>query len=67
MDDATNRYRVRIGESPDGWRVAIEDPAGVVVMERACNDGAEARTFASTVRQHIYWLSPDTFRSYYLI
>ena len=57
----------RIGEAPDGWRVAIEDPAGVVVMERACADGSEARTFASTVRQHIYWLSPDTFRAYYRI
>jgi hypothetical protein len=67
VGDAANGYRVHIGESPDGWRVAIEDPAGVVVMERACRDGAEARTFASTVRQHIYWLSPDTFRSYYLI
>jgi hypothetical protein len=67
MDDGVNGYRVRIGDSPDGWRVAIEDPTGVVVMERACADRSEARTFASTVRQHIYWLSPSTFRSYYRI
>ena len=67
MDDGANSYRVRIGDGPDGWRVAIEDPTGVVVMERACADGSEARTFASTVRQHIYWLSPSTFRSYYRI
>jgi hypothetical protein len=67
MDDGTNDYRVRIGDGLDGWRVAIEDPTGVVVMERACADRSEARTFASTVRQHIYWLSPSTFRSYYRI
>jgi hypothetical protein len=28
-------------------------------------DEAEARTFASTVQQHIYWLSPEKFREYY--
>ena len=62
-----NGYRVRIAEAQDGWRVAIEDPAGDVVMERVCADGSEARTFASTVRQHIYWLSPDKFRDYYRV
>jgi RPA family protein len=63
-----NGYLVRIDEVPDdGWRVTVEDPAGVVVMERACADGSEARTFASTVRQHIYWLSPGKFREYYRI
>lgn len=67
MSDGANRYRVRIDEASDGWRVAIQDPAGIVVMERACADGSEARTFASTVRQHIYWLSPSTFREYYRI
>ncbi len=65
--DGENGYRVRIAESQGGWRVAIEDPAGDVVMERACADGSEARTFASTVRQHIYWLSPDKFRDYYRV
>ncbi|MGZ5297370.1 MAG: hypothetical protein ACXWYT_10625 [Actinomycetota bacterium] len=67
MGDAANGYRVRIAYAPDGWRVAIEDPAGVVVMERACADGSEARTFASTVRQHIYWLSAGKLREYYRI
>ena len=50
-----------------GWRVAILNPAGEVVAERACHDGAEARTYASTVRQHIHWLSPEKFREYYRI
>jgi hypothetical protein len=27
----------------------------------------EARTFASTIQQHIYWLSPAKFREYYKI
>ena len=45
----------------------ILDPEGEVVAERACRDGAEARTFASTVRQHIYWLSPQKFREYYRV
>ena len=38
MGDGANGYRVRIAEAPDGWRVAIEDPGGIVVMERACAD-----------------------------
>lgn len=67
MGDAANGYRVRIADASNGWRVAIEDPEGVVVMERVCVDGAEARTFASTVRQHIYWLSPGKFREFYRI
>jgi hypothetical protein len=45
----------------------ILSPQGDVVAERACSDGAEARTYASTVRQHIYWLSPEKFREYYRI
>ena len=67
MASGKNGFRVRIADAPDGWRVAIEDPAGLVVLERACADGSEARTFASTVRQHIYWLSPSTFREYYRV
>jgi hypothetical protein len=60
-----NGFRVRIADAPDGWRVTIEDPAGLVVLDRACADRSEARAFASTVRQHIYWLSPPKFREYY--
>jgi hypothetical protein len=67
VGDDVNDYRVRIAVAPDGWRVAIEDPAGDVVLERACVDGSEARTFASTVRQHIYWLSQGKFREYYRV
>jgi hypothetical protein len=63
----TNGFRVRIADAKDAWRVVIEDPAGVVVLERACSDGSEARAFASTVRQHIYWLSPPKFREYYRV
>jgi hypothetical protein len=65
--EPANGYAVRIDDDADGWRVTIEDPAGAVVLERACRDGSEARTFASTVRQHLYWLSAETFRSYYRI
>ena len=67
MADRDNGYQVRIDNAVDGWCVTIEDPAGEVVLERACRDGSEARTYASTVRQHLYWLSADTFRSYYRI
>ncbi len=62
-----NGYEVGIEDAPSGWRVVIRDPQGQVVGERPCHDGAEARTYASTVRQHIYWLSPEKFREYYLV
>lgn len=60
-----NRFGVKMHEDAAGWRVAIVDPDGAVVAERACRDQTEARTYASTVRQHIYWLSPERFRAYY--
>jgi hypothetical protein len=62
-----NGYDVRIEDAPSGWRVVIRDPDGQVVGERPCRDGAEARTYASTVRQHIYWLSAEKFREYYRV
>jgi hypothetical protein len=65
MSAGENGFGVELRESDQGWRVTIVDPAGSVVGERACRDRSEARTFASTVRQHIYWLSADRFRSYY--
>ena len=64
---AENRYRVEILGDQGSWSVAIVDPGGEVVSERACRDGAEARTYASTVRQHIHWLSEQKFREYYRI
>jgi hypothetical protein len=35
------------------------------VSERACTDQSEARLYASTVEQHIDWLSEDQFRRFY--
>jgi hypothetical protein len=63
----TAAYEVSIAETAEGWRVRITDTAGAIALERGCRDGSEARTFASTVRQHLYWLSPERFREYYEI
>jgi hypothetical protein len=60
-----NRYRVEIQVAETGPRVLILDPGGRTVSERACRDEAEARLYASTVHQHIYWLSEEQFRRYY--
>jgi hypothetical protein len=60
-------FEVEVRGDDGTWRVAILNSEGEVVAERACHDGAEARTYASTVRQHIYWLSPGKFREYYRI
>ena len=60
-------YTVEVRDGDEGWRVAIVGDGGAVVSERACRDGAEARTYASTVRQHLSWLSSDKFREYYRI
>ncbi len=59
-----NAYRVDVRQS-DGWTVAILDPAGREVATRDCRDETEAWTYASTARQHIYWLSETKFREYY--
>jgi hypothetical protein len=64
MDE--NRYTVHVDSgTPGGWEVRIQDPHGGIVLTRACADETEARVFASTVQQHIYWLSPGAFRDYY--
>jgi hypothetical protein len=60
-------FGVEVRGEEGTWRVAILDPEGELVAERACHDGVEARTYASTVRQHIDWLSPEKFREYYRI
>jgi len=60
-----NGYSVRVREAKGSWSVAIVDPRGREVSVRACGDQAEARTFASTVRQHIAWLSEPRFREIY--
>lgn len=56
---------MRTEQQDGGWRVTIVDPMGVDVSSRACADEVEARTYASTVRQHIEWLSEPRFREYY--
>lgn len=67
MDPQTERndYGVRVENGSAGWSVHILDPGGTSVFTRACSDEVEARTFASTVHQHIDWLSPSKFREYY--
>jgi hypothetical protein len=45
--------------------VTILDPSGSEASARPCRDETEALTYASTVRQHIYWLSEDKLREYY--
>jgi hypothetical protein len=67
LSSVENAFGVEVRGDEGSWRVAILSPEGKVVAERACRDGAEARTYASTVRQHIYWLSPEKFREYYRI
>ncbi len=58
-------YTVAVGDSGGGWTVSIVDAGGNAVFDRACSSEPEARTFASTVRQHMEWLSPERFRQYY--
>jgi hypothetical protein len=60
-----NPYAVHVAEADHGWEVQIVQPGGEVVFSRPSADEGDARTFASTVQQHIYWLSPEKFRHYY--
>jgi hypothetical protein len=64
-ESSPNGFSVDVRRGADGWRVAIVDPAGIDASVRACGDEVEARTYASTVRQHAYWLSEEQFRRYY--
>lgn len=64
---ADETFRVELVEGPAGWGVAILDRDGLVATRRACRDASEARAFASTVRQHLYWLSEPVFRSFYRV
>jgi hypothetical protein len=57
-------YSVRV-EDAGGWRVVIADGAGRAVFERPGATEKEARAFASTVEQHLGWLSEEKFRRYY--
>ena len=60
-----NQYAVRVNTTNGAWEVQIVGPKGDVVFRRPCSDEPEARTFASTVQQHIFWLSPAKFEEYY--
>jgi hypothetical protein len=62
---SANGFSVDVRRGEDGWSVAIVDPAGGDASVRACGDEVEAHTYASTVRQHAYWLSEEQFRRYY--
>ncbi len=64
---APNRYDVREVHVDGGWEIHILDPEGRVVWTRVCSGEQEAGTFASTVRQHVSWLSEEKFREYYRI
>ena len=72
--EARNRFSVEVRDGQGmgqgigqgvRWSVAILDPEGREIALRACRDETEARTFASTVRQHIAWLSEARFREIY--
>jgi hypothetical protein len=72
--EAGNRFSVEVRDGQGmglgmgqgmSWSVAIFDPEGREIALRACRDETEARTFASTVRQHIAWLSEARFREIY--
>ena len=65
QDEAPNGYAVELRDDGPGWEVRILDPTASVVWTRACAGEAEARTLASTIQQHVYWLSPAKFREYY--
>lgn len=60
-----NRYGVDVRHDERGWTVAIVDPGGRDAVVRACRDEREARLYASTVAQHVGWLSEPRFREYY--
>ena len=62
---APNGYTVEVRCDEQGWTVAIASPDGAEAASRACRDEEEARTYASTVGQHIAWLSEPKFREYY--
>jgi hypothetical protein len=56
---------VDVRQADGHWSVVILDAADTELSTRACRDETEAWTYASTVRQHAYWLSDAKFREYY--
>jgi hypothetical protein len=64
-DTAAAGYGVEVERAERGWEVRIVDGDGRPVSIRPCASETEARTFASTVIQHLGWLSHEKFREYY--
>ena len=62
-----NSYGVALTKTGDTWRVSILDFAGQPVSDRPFASEKRAATYASSVRQHINWLSEERFRDYYRI
>lgn len=62
-----NSYGVALTKTGEAWRVSILDFAGQPVSDRSFPSEDDAATFASSVRQHINWLSEERFRDYYRI
>ncbi len=58
-------YHIRLEHDHRGWRALILEAGGSIALSRACATEYEARTFASTVEQHLAWLSSPRFREYY--
>jgi len=63
--DAADAYRIDVDRGSKGWEVRILDRKGRPAFVRPCAGETEARTFASTVIQHLGWLSIEKFREYY--
>ena len=64
--EAGNGYSVRVARGRRGRGASRSSTReGREVSVRACRDETEAATFASTVRQHIAWLSEPRFREIY--
>lgn len=57
-------FEVVISDLEDRLEVSILED-GSPALRRACSSAEEAEVFASTVRQHLAWLSEERFRAYY--
>jgi hypothetical protein len=68
-DSSPPPYRVDVERAEQGWEVRIVAVGfggdDRIVSVRPCAGETEARTYASTVIQHLGWLSPGKFREYY--
>lgn len=58
-------WEVRVEAAGDVWRALLVNDAGMVLLERPFETEERARLFASTVEQHMGWLSEARFRQYY--